>query len=81
MPKLASDDAPTLLPIPSALSLPQHPDEHRPERPILLAVDQEFGEGASRAQVAEACREQLQPSSLSGFAQASRGLMVARVVE
>jgi hypothetical protein len=28
-----------------ALSLPQHPDEHRPERPILLAVDQEFGEG------------------------------------
>ena len=22
-----------------------HPDEHRPERPILLAVDQELGEG------------------------------------
>jgi hypothetical protein len=25
--------------------LPQHPDEHRPERPVLLAVDQELGEG------------------------------------
>lgn len=27
------------------LTFSQHPDEHRPERPILLAVDQEFGEG------------------------------------
>jgi hypothetical protein len=24
--------------------LPKHPDEHRPERPILLAVDEELGE-------------------------------------
>jgi hypothetical protein len=31
----------------SALVLSQHPDEHRPKRPILLAVDQEFGEGAT----------------------------------
>ena len=23
-------------------ALPQHPDEHRPERPVLLAVDQEL---------------------------------------
>jgi hypothetical protein len=30
-----------------ALSLPQHPDEHRPERPVLLAVDQQLGEGAA----------------------------------
>ena len=30
-----------------ALRLPQHPDEHRPERPILLAVDQQLGEGAA----------------------------------
>ena len=30
-----------------ALRLPQHPDEHRPEGPILLAVDQELGEGAA----------------------------------
>jgi hypothetical protein len=29
------------------LALPQHPDQHRPERPILLAVDQELGEGAT----------------------------------
>jgi hypothetical protein len=29
------------------LGLPQHPDEHRPERPVLLAVDQELGEGAA----------------------------------
>jgi len=28
------------------IALPQHPDQHRPERPVLLAVDQEFGEGA-----------------------------------
>ena len=27
-----------------AVALPQHPDEHRPERPVLLAVDQELGE-------------------------------------
>ena len=26
------------------VGLPQHPDEHRPKRPILLAVDQELGE-------------------------------------
>jgi len=30
-----------------AVGLPQHPDEHRPERPILLAVDQQLGEGAA----------------------------------
>jgi hypothetical protein len=27
--------------------LSQHPDEHRPENPILFAVDQQFGEGAT----------------------------------
>jgi hypothetical protein len=27
---------------PSALGLPQHPDQHRPERPVLLAVDQQL---------------------------------------
>jgi hypothetical protein len=27
------------------LALPQHPHEHRPERPVLLAVDQQLGEG------------------------------------
>jgi hypothetical protein len=32
----------------SPLSLPQHPDEHRPERPDLLTVDQELGEGPRR---------------------------------
>src|SRR4249919_3570169 len=30
-----------------ALFLPQHPDEHRPQRPVLLAVDQQLGEGAA----------------------------------
>jgi hypothetical protein len=30
-----------------SVSLPQHPDEHRPERPVLLAVDQQLGEGAT----------------------------------
>jgi hypothetical protein len=28
-----------------AVGLAQHPDEHRPQRPVLLAVDQEFGKG------------------------------------
>jgi hypothetical protein len=28
------------------VAFPQHPDEHRSQRPILLAVDQKFGEGA-----------------------------------
>ena len=26
------------------VGLPQHPDEHRPKDPVLLAVDQELGE-------------------------------------
>jgi hypothetical protein len=30
-----------------AVSLHKHPDEHRPKGPVLLAVDQEFGEGAT----------------------------------
>jgi hypothetical protein len=30
----------------AAVDLPQHPDEHGSERPILLAVDQQLGEGA-----------------------------------
>ena len=29
------------------MSLSQHPDEHGPRRPVLLAVDQELGEGAT----------------------------------
>jgi hypothetical protein len=27
----------------SAVRLAEHSDEHRPERPVLLAVDQQFG--------------------------------------
>jgi len=30
-----------------SLRLPQHADEHRPERPVLLAADRELGEGAA----------------------------------
>ena len=47
------------------LVLRQHPDEHRWELPVLLAVDQELGEGAGRGvgpvradQVARSNREQ-----------------------
>jgi hypothetical protein len=29
------------------IAFPQHPDQHRPKRPILLAVDQQLGEGAA----------------------------------
>jgi hypothetical protein len=32
-------------PLPLALRLTQRPDEHRPEDAILLAVDQQLGEG------------------------------------
>jgi hypothetical protein len=35
---------PSLLP---PLGFSQHPDQHRPERPVLLAVDQQLGEGAA----------------------------------
>jgi hypothetical protein len=31
------------------VGFPQHPDYDRPERPVLLAVDQQLGGGASRA--------------------------------
>jgi hypothetical protein len=31
-----------------SLIRPQHPDEHRPHSPLLFAVDQELGEGATR---------------------------------
>jgi hypothetical protein len=33
-------------PLATSLSLPQHPNQHRPERPILLAVDQQLGKRA-----------------------------------
>jgi hypothetical protein len=31
----------------SPIRLPQHPNQHRSQRPILLAVDQQLGEGAT----------------------------------
>jgi hypothetical protein len=31
----------------SRLGFSQHADQHRPQRPVLLAVDQQFGEGAA----------------------------------
>jgi hypothetical protein len=34
-------------PIRSAFGLPQHADEYRREGPVLLAVDQKLGEGAT----------------------------------
>ena len=40
------DSQPRSLPI--TVGLPQHADQHRSQRPVLLAVDQELGEGASR---------------------------------
>ena len=39
---------PIAMPSPlSPLVLPQYPDEHRSKGSVLLAVDQEFGEGAT----------------------------------
>jgi hypothetical protein len=29
---------------PLAVAFPQHADQHRPEDPVLLAVDQQFGD-------------------------------------
>ena len=37
-----------------AFALPQHPDQHRPERPVFLAVDQELGDNRVRPSVAAA---------------------------
>jgi hypothetical protein len=31
-------------PLAPPLALPPHPDEHRPKRPVLLAVDQQLGD-------------------------------------
>jgi hypothetical protein len=33
--------------LPRSAYFAEHPDQHRPERPILLAVDKELGEGAA----------------------------------
>ena len=33
--------------LPPCFGLPQHPHEHRPERPILFAVDQQLREDAA----------------------------------
>jgi len=41
-----SYDGPRLWDLPP-LHVPQHPNEHRPERPVLLAIDQQLGEGAA----------------------------------
>ena len=41
-----------------AFGLPQHPDDHRPQRPVLLAVDRQLGEGrqvSQRSSPLEAC--------------------------
>lgn len=34
---------------PLAVGLPQHPDQHRPERPIILAVDQRWAKSYGSA--------------------------------
>jgi hypothetical protein len=31
----------------SSIRLSQHPDQHRPKRPVLLAVDQKLGDAAT----------------------------------
>ncbi len=62
----------------SAVRLAQHPHERGPERPVLPQSIRSSARVRLRGQVAEACREQLQPAPCQGFAQASRGLMVAR---
>ena len=45
---LVGQRADAMLPLselPPCLGLPQHPNQYSPERPVLLAVDQELGEG------------------------------------
>ena len=39
--------APVRCALASSVGLSQHPDQHRSKGPILLAVDQELGEGAA----------------------------------
>jgi hypothetical protein len=45
------------------IGFPQHPDQHRPERPVLLAVDQQLGEGATLSVAPECSDPRAQPSS------------------
>src|SRR4029453_2992225 len=40
---------------PLAARLSQLPDQHRPKRPVLLAVDQELGEGPGLGVVRQRC--------------------------
>ena len=47
---LVGQRADAMLPLselPPCLGLPQHPNQYSPERPVLLAVDQELGEGST----------------------------------
>ena len=50
-----------------ALGLPKHPDEHRSERPVLLAVDQQLAEG-SRLGVAPELADPLGPVEVGSVA-------------
>jgi hypothetical protein len=47
----------------SAISVSQHPDQHRPQRPVLLAVDQQLGGGATLWVAPECSDPTAQPSS------------------
>jgi hypothetical protein len=42
--------------LPLCLGLPQHSNQYSPERPVLLAVDQELGDNRVRPSVAAAGR-------------------------
>ena len=45
-----------------AVALPQHSDQHRPEYPVLLAVDQQIGDGAALRVAPELSDPRAQPS-------------------
>jgi hypothetical protein len=52
------------------VGLPQHADEHRPERPVLLAVDQQLGEGPPRR--VGRCPRFVGPGTLDHYARVRR---------
>ncbi len=57
------------------IGLLQHPDKHRPERPVFLAVDQQLGEGAALRVAPEPPirSARLKSGSMSTWSNSARG--------
>jgi hypothetical protein len=61
----------------SAIGLPQHSHEHRPKRPVLLAVDQKLGEGRDLTQISRPSSSVPLHRSTGSLARERAGALVA----